>query len=162
MPYSNTPADWSRLMFDSSRLWTDAGLVVALRSWRIMAGGPAAQREIERMLSEKVEAGFELTGALAGGRVKSPEAAARKAIGQRFAVQVLHDEEVDAPLTTHVVERADVRVVQAGDGFRFAFETLAQFRIRCQVPGQYLDRDHTIQPGISGLVDLAHPAGAKR
>jgi hypothetical protein len=33
------------------------------------------------MISEKVEAGSELTGALAGGRVKSPKAAARKALG---------------------------------------------------------------------------------
>jgi len=65
-------------MFDASRLWADAGLVVALRSWRIMGGGPAAYREAEHMLSEKVEAGFELAGALAGGRVTSPEAAARK------------------------------------------------------------------------------------
>jgi len=73
-------ADWSRLMFDASRLWADAGMVVALRSWRMMAGGPAAAREAEHMLSEKAEAGFELAGALAGGRVKSPEAAARKAI----------------------------------------------------------------------------------
>ena len=73
-------ADWSRLMLDASRLWADAGAVVALRSWRMMAGGPAAQREVERMLSEKVEAGFELAGALAGGRVKSPEGAARKAM----------------------------------------------------------------------------------
>jgi len=61
-------------------LWADAGMVMALRSWRMMAGGPAAAREFERMLSEKVEAGFELTGLLAGGRVKSPEAATRKAL----------------------------------------------------------------------------------
>ncbi len=75
-------SDWSRLMFDASRLWADAGMVVALRSWRVMAGGPAAaQRELERMFSEKVEAGFELAGVLASGRVKSAESAARKALG---------------------------------------------------------------------------------
>jgi hypothetical protein len=68
-------------MFDASRLWANAGMVVALRSWRMMAGGPAAEREFERMVGEKVEAGSELAGALAGGRVKSPEAAARKALG---------------------------------------------------------------------------------
>ena len=73
-------ADWSRLMFDASRLCADAGMVMAFRSWRLMAGGPAASRELERMFSEKVEAGFELGGALAGGRVKSPEAATRKAL----------------------------------------------------------------------------------
>lgn len=45
-----------------------------------MAGGPAAARELERSMSEKVEAGAELAGALAGGRIRSPEAAARKAV----------------------------------------------------------------------------------
>ena len=80
MPRSNATADWSRLMLDASRLWADAGMVLALRSWRLMAGGPAAHREVERMLAEKVEAGTELAGALAGGRVSSPEAAARKAL----------------------------------------------------------------------------------
>ena len=77
----DSTADWSRLMFDASQLWADAGMVVALRSWRMMAGGPAANRELERMLSEKVEAGFELAGMLAGGRIKSPEAAARQSLG---------------------------------------------------------------------------------
>ena len=81
MTRTSTATEWSCLMFDASRLWADAGMVVALRSWRMMAGGPAvAQREVERMVSEKVEAGSELAGALAGGRVKSLEAAARKAL----------------------------------------------------------------------------------
>lgn len=80
MPRSNPTADWSRLMFDASRLWAETGTVLALRSWRLMAGGPPAQRELERMVGEKVEAGFELAGALAGGRVRSPQAAARKAL----------------------------------------------------------------------------------
>lgn len=80
MTHSTAAYPWSRLMFDASRLWVDAGMVIALRSWRMLAGGPAAASELERMFSEKVEASFELTGALAGGRVHSPEAAARKAI----------------------------------------------------------------------------------
>ena len=73
-------ADWSSLLLDASLLWADAGAVVALRSWRVMAGGAFAAHELERMVSEKVEAGFELAGMLAGGRVKSPEAATRKAL----------------------------------------------------------------------------------
>ena len=81
MTRTQPTADWSRLMFDASWLWADAAMVATLRSWRVMAGGPPAAREIERMLGEKVEAGFELAGALAGGRVKTPEAAARKALG---------------------------------------------------------------------------------
>jgi hypothetical protein len=67
-------------MFDASRLWADASMVIALRSWKMMAGGPAAARELERSVSEKVEAGAELAGALVGGRIRSPEAAARKAV----------------------------------------------------------------------------------
>ena len=81
MSRHNQNAEWSRLMFDASRLWAEAGTVMALRSWRLMAGGPAAGHEFERMMSEKVEAGFELAGALAGGQVRSPEAATRKALG---------------------------------------------------------------------------------
>ncbi len=80
MARPNPAADWSRLMLDASHLWADAGTVIALRSWRMMAGGPAAARELETCISEKVEAGFELAGALAGGRFTSPEAAARKAM----------------------------------------------------------------------------------
>lgn len=80
MPRTAPTADWSRLMFDAWRLWADAGMVLMLRSWRLMAGGPAAERELGRIVSEKVEAGFELGGALADGSVKSPEAAARKAL----------------------------------------------------------------------------------
>jgi hypothetical protein len=61
-------------------LWADASVVMAMRSWRMMGGGAAANREMERMVSEKVEAGIELAGALAAGRVTSPNAAARKVI----------------------------------------------------------------------------------
>ena len=80
MTRSDSSAAWSRLMFDASWLWADAAMVATLRSWRLMAGGAPARREVDRMVGEKVEAGFELAGALAGGRVKSPEAAARKAL----------------------------------------------------------------------------------
>ena len=74
MPRRKPPDDWANLMLDASRIWADAGMVVALRSWRMMHGGAAASREFERMLSEKVEAGFELAGVLATGGLASPEA----------------------------------------------------------------------------------------
>lgn len=81
MTRTKPAADWTRLMVDASLLCADAGMVMALRSWRMMGGGAAAGRELERMFSEKAEAGIELVGELAGGRVRSPEAAARAAIG---------------------------------------------------------------------------------
>ena len=81
MTRSDTTAGWPCLMFDTSQLWGNAAMVVALRSWHIMVGGPAvARQEVERMVREKVEAGAELAEALAGDRFKGPEAAARAAL----------------------------------------------------------------------------------
>jgi hypothetical protein len=80
MARPNPAADWSRLMFDASRLWADASMVIALRSWKMMAGGPAAARELERAVGEKVEAGAEHAGAMTGRRNRSPQAATRKAM----------------------------------------------------------------------------------
>ena len=81
MPRRKPTDDWANLMVDASRLWADAGMVVALRAWRMMHGGAAASREFERMVSEKMEAGFELAAALATGRLASPEAATREVLG---------------------------------------------------------------------------------
>ncbi len=81
MPRRNPTPDWTNLMVDAYRLWADAGMVVALRSWRIAHGGPAASREFNRMVIEKVEAGFELAGAFAAGRLTGPEAATRETLG---------------------------------------------------------------------------------
>ncbi len=47
-------------------------------------------------------------------------------LGQRVALQVLHDQEVDPVLGADVVQRADVRVVQAGDGLRLTLEPLLE------------------------------------
>lgn len=71
---------WSRLWVDTAFLMADTAAVMTMRTMRIMAGGPAAARETERMLAEKVEAGFELAGALAAGTIRTPEAVARKTL----------------------------------------------------------------------------------
>lgn len=78
-----TPADtlrWTRLWLDTSLLLADAATVIGLRTLRMMSGGLAATREADRMVREKVEAGYELAGALASGQLRSPEAAARRAV----------------------------------------------------------------------------------
>ena len=64
----------------SSFLMADAAMVMVLRAMRMMTGGRTAAREAELMVGEKVEAGFELAGALAAGKVRTPEAGARKAL----------------------------------------------------------------------------------
>ena len=55
---------------------------------------------------------------------------------QRVAFQILHDQEVGLAFPSDVKERADVRMVQPGDGLRLAFEPMLSFGIVRQVrPG---------------------------
>jgi hypothetical protein len=48
----------------------------------------------------------------------------RESIGQRFALEVLHDDEVGAAVAADVVQHADVRMLQACDRLRLALEAL--------------------------------------
>ena len=50
-----------------------------------------------------------------------------------------------------VMEGADVRVVQAGDGLGFPVEPLLQIWVRGNVLGEHLDRHGAVQAGIAGL-----------
>jgi hypothetical protein len=57
-----------------------------------------------------------------------------------------------------VEERADVRMVQAGNRFCFALESLAQFGTIRKLRRQNFDRDNSIKARITGFVHLAHSA----
>jgi hypothetical protein len=67
--------------------------------------------------------------------------------GQGLTLQVLHDQEVDAVLMANVVEHADVRMIQGGNGPGLALETRAELLMANR---------------IAGLVNLAHAAPAHR
>ena len=70
---------------------------------------------------------------------------------QGRAFQVLHHEVVGAD----VVQDADVRMIQRGDGPRFVLDALA-------LPGhERLDRHSPAQAGVEGLVDLPHATGTQ-
>ena len=59
--------------------------------------------------------------------------APRQTIGQRLALQVLHDE-IRSPLVLpYVVQRADVRVCKLRDGARFAIEALTEVGVGVQM-----------------------------
>jgi len=62
-------------------------------------------------------------------------------------------------MLAHVVQRADVRVIQPGDGLRFALEPRPAVRVRGDLGREDLDGNRAVEAGITGLVDLAHPAG---
>jgi hypothetical protein len=51
---------------------------------------------------------------------------------------------------------ADIGVIDRGNGHRLATQTLARARIGGRLGRQQLDRDPTIQPRVSGKVDLTH------
>ena len=71
---------------------------------------------------------------------------------ERLPVDVLHDQVV----RPDVIERTDMRMVQAGDRVRLALEAFAEGR------QHFLDGDDAVEPGVASLVDLAHAAGADR
>ena len=54
---------------------------------------------------------------------------ALQALRQRLTFQIFHDQELLVVVFTNIVERADVRMIQAGNGLRFAFESLLAHRI---------------------------------
>jgi hypothetical protein len=51
-----------------------------------------------------------------------------------------------------------VGMIQAGDGFRFAFEALPANRIRRELSGENLDGDIAIKARVARAVDFAHAA----
>jgi hypothetical protein len=72
---------WLRAGFAAWSLGIEASTVIALRTMKIAAGGAAAEREIQRMVSEKVQAGLDLQAkALTGGLGFTPESAANKTL----------------------------------------------------------------------------------
>ena len=81
---------------------------------------------------------------------------------QRLALQEFHDQEVDALFMPDVVQCADMRMIEGGNGARFAFEAFARLRIVVDARQQHLDRDGPVQPRVARLVHFAHAAGAKR
>jgi hypothetical protein len=80
-----------------------------------------------------------------------------QARGQCCSLQVLHHEEVDAVLMADVAEDRDMRMIQAGDGTRFALEPLAQVRLVGEMRGQHFDCDGAVEPPVDGSVDLSLP-----
>ena len=64
--------------------------------------------------------------------------AARQSRRQRFAVEVLHDDEVEAAFDADVVDRADVGMAQRGDGSGLAFEARARLFAVVQRGGEDL------------------------
>src|SRR5689334_3308611 len=52
-------------------------------------------------------------------------------------------------------------MVQAGNGPRFALESLTELGIVAQMAGQYFQRNGSVQARIARTIDFSHTAGAQ-
>ena len=72
---------WLKLSLDAWMLGLEASTVIGLRTMKLAAGGPAAEREAKLMVDEKIEAGRLLgVKAMTGGLGATPEGAAAKTL----------------------------------------------------------------------------------
>jgi len=86
--------------------------------------------------------------------------AAREPLRGGFSFEQLHDDVLDAILAADVVERADVRMVEARDRLRLALESLPEVGVARDVLGEDLDRDGAFESCVASPIDLAHAACA--
>src|SRR5436190_1883281 len=83
------------------------------------------------------------------------------AMTERGAFDVLHRDKQPAVGLSHLVDRADVRVLERGRHPGFPLESGATIGIGGDVRGKDLQRDIAAQSRVVGQVDFAHPSGAK-
>ena len=81
---------------------------------------------------------------------------------QRLALEHLQHQKVDAGLGADIVDGADVRVVERGNGARLALEPRAPGFIAGDVLERNLDGHLPPQTRVLRAEDLPHPARAKR
>jgi hypothetical protein len=81
---------------------------------------------------------------------------------ERLSLEILHHEEVDAVVAANVVEHANMAVVQAGNGARFALESRPLVGGQREVGGEHLDRDGAIEAYIARPIHFSHATGTDR
>src|SRR5216684_4409043 len=74
------------------------------------------------------------------------QGASKQPVGERLSLDILHHEVWQAVLLADVMERADVRMVEAGNRARLPFEPLAPRWTVGNIAGQYLDGHNAIEP----------------
>ena len=100
-------------------------------------------------------------GGRVGQRFVERQRSAREARGERLPVEILHDQELDVVLAAHVVERADVRMIEPRDGPGFALEALAPVRLIGGLGRQDLDGDRASHARVERAIHLAHATPAE-
>jgi hypothetical protein len=85
-----------------------------------------------------------------------------KPLGERLPFEILHHQERQSVLMPDVVQRADVGMIQAGDGARFPLKALQRVGASRGSADENLNRDRPTEPRVTGSVDLAHATDANQ
>ena len=80
------------------------------------------------------------------------------ALRQRLAFDELHHQVGQLALPADVIERADVGVIELGNGVRFVIEAVAEPGIGREHRRHDFDRDNPIEARVLGPIDFAHAA----
>ena len=94
-------------------------------------------------------------------RVGDGQRTACEAIRKRRTLDELEHQRNAVVDVLQPVDGADVGMIERREQTRLAGEARAALRIGREVPGQDLDRDVPIEPGVAGAIDLAHAARAQ-
>lgn len=84
-----------------------------------------------------------------------------EAVRERLALEIFHDEVLDAILIPHVVECTDMGMRELRDGLGLPLEALPNLRASGELVLQHLDRDGPLKPCIARPIDLSHSARAE-
>ncbi len=81
---------------------------------------------------------------------------------QGLALQILHDQIGGSILASHVVQDANVRMIQRRDGTSFPLEALFGFWIFREMRRENFDRNRAIQTSVARAIHFAHAASSQR
>ena len=71
---------WLNLTFDAIQLGMEAQTVIGLRVMKALTGGPGANAEVSRMITEKIEASMELGSSMMSTALSEPHVGPTKAV----------------------------------------------------------------------------------
>ena len=108
----------------------------------------------DALLVRGAEAARDLQGVVDG--LARRDRAGGELLAQRRSLEQLRDDVRRALVGADVVDRHDVRMVEASCRARFLLEPAQPVGVRGVGGGQHLDRDLAIQPRVVRAVDLAH------
>jgi len=81
--------------------------------------------------------------------------------GESNAVDELHDHDELIVEGECGAKRSDVRMIEAGENFDFAKETVGEIFLASEVGEENLHGLDAVRDGVADLVDFAHASGAE-